>query len=532
MNVRRLAACLGVALGLALAGCASTPAPVPSKTASVPDKASNDINPQSRDRVRDGGLLRFSLTALPTQWNPHHQTASQDTKAALAPLMPFHFSLDAAGRPTPNPAFIASVDADVDAEQRTRVTLHLNPLARWGDGRQITAADWAATWRAATGRVAGVTLVGLPGWERVTDVSPGQSPTDVVITYRSTDLDWAEPLVRGPLRGDALTDATTANWTSPDPAHYAAPFRVAHVDTTQGVLTLERNSQWWGATPKLDRIMFRIVQPEAVAAAFQHNELDVWPLTSTDTLQQSSAAADTTLRTAPGNQGRLLRMSTTGVLADDKVRHAIIQAMDRGKLAASQNTGSGDATAWSNLLLLPTQPGYMDEARATGFYFDIATANDAFAKLGWVTNATTGLRSKGGQLLTLTYGLNASDEIAAHEYNALKGQLAAAGVTLSAVPGTGDLTPSTVTMSPFPLAHLPASVQRPALRELADKVRSEPDPVRRADQASQLARTLWKDAIDVPLYQLPQQVAVRNGLANYGAPAYSTISWEDVGWST
>ena len=39
-------------------------------------------------------------------------------------------------------------------------------------------------------------------------------------------------------------------------------------------------------------------------------------------------------------------------------------------------------------------------------------------------------------------------------------------------------------------------------------------------------------AVGVTLYQLPQQVAVRNGLANYGAPAFSTTDWEDVGWST
>lgn len=529
MNVRRLAACLGVALGLALPACTFPPSPTPSKTASVPDKASRDINPQPRDRVRDGGLLRFALTALPTQWNPHHPTASPDTQTALAPLTPFHFSLDAAGRPTPNPDFIASVD--VETAPQTRVTLRLNPLAEWGDGLQITAADWVATWRAATGQVAGVTLVSLPGWDRVADVAAGQAPTEVVITYHGTDLDWAEPLVRGPLRGDALTDATAANWTSPDPARYAAPFRIAHVDTAQGLLTLERNPRWWGDTPKLDRIMFRNVQPEAVAAAFQHNELDVWPLTSRDALQQSTAATDTTLRSAPGPRGRLLHLSTTGALADEKMRHAVVQALDRGRLEASQNARSGEVIAWSNLLLLPTQPGYLDEARSTGFYYDAPTANETFTKLGWVKDAT-GWRSKDGHRLALTYGLDASDQVSDYEFNALKGQLAAVGVSLSALPGKGDLTPRTVTMSPFPLAHLPASAELPALAELAGKVRSEPDPVRRADQASQLARALWKDAVDVPLYQLPQQVAVRNGLANYGAPAYSTTDWKDVGWST
>ena len=55
----------------------------------------------------------------------------------------------------------------------------------------------------------------------------------------------------------------------------------------------------------------------AVAAAFQHNELDVWETgTSVDRLQQSRAAADTTLRTAPSKRGRILQIATTGALSD------------------------------------------------------------------------------------------------------------------------------------------------------------------------------------------------------------------------
>jgi peptide/nickel transport system substrate-binding protein len=63
-------------------------------------------------------------------------------------------------------------------------------------------------------------------------------------------------------------------------------------------------------------------------------------------------------------------------------------------------------------------------------------------------------------------------------------------------------------------------------------VAHELDPVRRADQASQLARLLWQEVITVPLYQEPEFVAVRSGLANLGAHSYATTDWEDVGWTS
>ncbi|QIK71629.1 hypothetical protein G7070_04275 [Propioniciclava coleopterorum] len=449
----------------------------------------------------------------------------------LAPLTPAHFSLDAAGRARPNPDFVTSFE--VESTPATRVTLHLNPLSRWGDGARVTAADWVATWRAATGQVAGLELVDLPGWQRVADVSAGETPTDVVLTYHGPDPDWAEPLVSGPLRGDGIGDAAAADWDAYDPAHYAAPFTVAHVDPVQGLITLEPSPTWWGDAAKLEQVMFRTVQPEAVAAAFQHNELDVWTIgTSEDRLQQSKAAADTVLRTAPGRKGRSLRLTTEGTLADVKVRQAVVQALDRGALGATElDVTPGTVTPWSNSLLLPTQPGYVDEARATGLSHDAAQAATTLEEAGWRKDPD-GHRSKEGRPLALTYGVTETDALAGTEFTALSAQLAAVGISLSAVPGTGDLTPTTITVGAFPLAQLPASANRPELAELVTKVRTEQDGVRRADQAGQLARALWQDATEVTLFQLPQQVAVRNGLANYGAPAFSTTDWEDVGWAT
>ena len=532
MSRPRPRARLAVLAAALLVGCTgSQPLPSPSTPAPVAADAVQDTNPQPRERLRDGGLLRFPLAALPTQWNPRHPDADADARRVLDPLTPEHLALDAAGRATPNPDFVT--DVAVSHEGHTVVTLTLNPTAVWGDAAPLTAEDWVATWRASTGQVEGVAPVGPLGWDRVTDVRAGASAYEVVVTYAGVDPDWAQPLVPGPLRASTVASADAFAWASHRDAHYAAPFLVAHVDQAQGLVTLERNPLWWGDRPKLDTIMFRTVQAEAVAAAFQHNELDVWETgTSVDRLQQSRAAADTTLRTAPGTHGRSLLVSRAGLLADAALRRAVLMAIDRAEVGASDLADLHEPPrTWSSNLLLPTQPGYVDQARATGLANDPVRAAEALDAAGWVEGP--GSRSKDGQRLLLTFRTPIGDDLAQGEFEVLAGQLAAVGVRLRAVTGEADLTPVSVPVDAFPLARLPEDVASvPAAAELVARVASEVDPVRRADQASQLARLAWQEVVEIPLYQEPQFVAVRNGLANLGAPGYATTDWEDVGWTS
>ena len=532
MKTWRRLLCGGIVAALlasSLASCTSAPLPTPT-TAPVSANAQRDVNPVARDRVADGGLLRLPLTALPSQWNPYGPGGeSAEMRRLLDPLSPAHFILDAAGRASANPDFVAR--ADVAHGAVTTVTLHLNPKAVWGDGAPLTAADWVATWRALTGQVAGITA-SAPGWDAVAEVRAGDAPTDVIVVYRGVEPDWAEPLVAGPLRASAAADAASFAWSSYQASRYAGPFAVAHVDPVQGVITAERNPLWWGDRPKLERVIFRAVQAQAVSAAFQHNELDVVDLdASADALQQARGAVDTGVRTAPASAGRTLVLRQAGPLADEAVRKALLQALDRGAVAQAGLTGVTDKPAvWSNPLLLPNQPGYVDQARATGLDHDAAAAATALDAAGWVL--VNGVRTRDGQALSLTFGVAASDRAARTEFTAVSAQLAAVGIRVAAVAADADLTPVTVTVAAFPLAHLPdAAASGGTIADLADRVSREVDLVRRADLASQLSRLLWQQATTVSLYQLPRTVAVRNGLANVGSPGFSTTEWEDVGWA-
>lgn len=529
MSWPRWLAALVTVVGL-LAGCTGGEVPRPTRTPTVAAVAPSDTNPQPRARVAEGGMLRVPLTALPVAWNPWHPSgASPEASAVRAPLSAAAFTFDPAGRPAANPDYVT--EATVTHSERTRVVLTLNPRAVWSDGAPITAADWIATWQALRGTAPGYQVTDDQGWRGVADVREGASAHEVVIDYAGIQPDWTRPLAAGPARADSVRDADTFNgaWSDYRAGWFSGPFIVGHIDKAQGVITLDPNPLWWGETPRLAHIAFRTIQPEAVAAAFQHNEFDVLPVTTAARLAQVRAAADTTVRSAPAPEGRLLRVNTAGVLGDPALRGALLRALDRAAVARANVDGTtGSPLVWSNSLLLTNHPGYIDEAVATGLGHDRTAAADALTKAGWPL--VDGYRARDGRPLVLTMSVPTGDAAARREFDAIQTTLADLGVTLSEATDAPDLTPATVRFDRYPLAgvreHADADVA-----DLAGRVSVEVDAVRRADLSAQLARRLWERADAIPLYQPLQLVAVRNGLANLGPNGFGSTRWEDVGWA-
>lgn len=518
-----------VALVTVFVACTSTPAPSPTPTPSVTASAPSDTNPVPRDRVADGGMVRFPLAALPSAWNPWHALGATDEgRLVRAPLSEGAFTFDSAGRPSHNPSYVATVD--VTHAAHTTVTLTLARQAVWSDGAAITADDWIATWRALSGDDPGFEVADDRGWRGVSSVRAGADDHEVVVDFAGVEPDWSRPLAGGPARAASVRDAATFNsgWPEYEAGWFSGPFVLGHLDRTQGVVTLDRNPLWWGEPPKLEHVVFRTIQPEALTAAFQHNEFDWVEVRTPTRLQQVRTATDTTIRTAPGTAGRLLRVDPTGVLGDTALRTALLQALDRTALATADLAGLTDQSIpWSNHLLLTTQPGYLDQAVATGLGHDRAAASAALTAAGWPL--VEGHRARDGTILALTMAVSDADPRSLTEYDTLAPMLADLGISLT-VSSDADLTPVTVQVDAYPLADV-RGISDPALADLVERVATETDPVRRADQAAQLSRALWTQAASIPLYQQPQVVAVRNGLANLGAGGFASVRWSEVGWA-
>lgn len=521
-----------VALLALLASCTATaPLPSPSPTPSVTASAPSDTNPTARSRIAEGGIVRVPLASLPAAWNPWHPRGrATESVLARGPLSQGTFLFDAAGRPGANPNFLSGVSAAHDGG-RTVVTLDLNPRAVWSDGAAITSADWVATWEALRGSDPGLQVADDRGWAGVAEVRAGTSTHQVVVTFAAVEPDWSRPLAAGPARAESVRDAATFNsgWPEYQAGWFSGPFVLGHADRTQGVLTYDRNPLWWGETPKLDHVVFRTIQPEAVGAAFQNNEFDWLRVDTPAHLAKVRAAADTTVREAPGTQGRLLRLDTAGTLADAGLRTALLRALDRAALArADLGALTSSPLTWGNHLLLTNQPGYVDQSVATGLGHDRAAAAEAFTRAGWPLAA--GRRTRDGVPLALTMAVPPGDAWATAEFMAVAATLSDLGVEVTRTTGAADITPATVTFDAYPYAGV-RTLTDPGAAALVARVAGEVSPVRRADLASQVSRVLWTSAETIPVHQPPQVVAVRNGLANLGAAGFASVRWEDVGWA-
>lgn len=526
MTFLRRAAPVAVALAL-LSGCTGAPAAT-SPSPPVPATASGDTNPTDPERLSDRGSFRAAITTLPATWNPWHPRADADTQRVLDPLRARAFVLDSAGRAVGDPDYVD--DAEVTHDERTTVTLHLNPRAVWGDGEPVTAADWVATWRALG---SGEVVPPVDGWDTVADVRQGDTASDVVLTYRGVEPDWTRPLTGGVARAGSLADAAAFDdWGTFRRGWFAGPFVVEHVDRAQGLVTMVPNPRWWGASPRLDHLYFRTLPTEAVAAAFQNNELDVLEVgLSTDLVEQARAAGDAVLRTTPGATARHLRFDLDGPLGDDATRLAVLRAVDPADLATHDLSALADhAPTWANHLLLTTQPGYSDQAQATGLVHDAEAAAVALTEAGWTLVGSR--RVRGGTPLALTVATDPDDAASLREADRLGAMLEPLGVDVTAVrSGEADIVPDRVTVTAYPLADVRTRYGRdPRLGDLPERIATETDPVRRADLATQAARLLWQSGHTLPLYQEPQVVAVKGALANVGAPGHASTQWERVGW--
>ncbi|MFV0452769.1 MAG: ABC transporter substrate-binding protein [Propioniciclava sp.] len=512
-----------------IAGCMAAPEPTATHP-TVPATAPSDVNAQDRGTLRQGGVARMRLAALPTEWNPLHPDAAADEIGDLTgPLSAPAFVTDAAGRAAPNPDLI--LDTAVVTETDTVARLTLNPDARWGDGEPVTADDWVATWRAKTGQIAGIAPTDVAGWDRVSSVAAGDDATTVVVTYDGPDPAWPEPLLDGPLRAASVVDAEAFSWDVFDPANFAGPYTVAHVDPLQGVITLDPNPTWWGDDPLLDQVIFRTLPDEAAPVAFRNNELDLLAAgVSPDVAERLEGDPTASLRRAPAPEGRLLTLDTSGLLADRDLRAAVLMAIDRRSVTDADDAGIGASPeVWSDPLLLPNQPGYADQARATGLTYAPDRAERTLEEAGWHRNADD-LRVRNGEVLTLTFAVDGS-LWSRRELRSVTADLAAVGIRVREESGAADLTPTMRRASVFPLAHLPQVAWTDTeLTDYATRISDEMDPIRRADQANQLSRLLWQRVDSVLLFQPSELVAVRTGLANVGSGGFASTVWEDVGW--
>ncbi|MFF7392268.1 ABC transporter family substrate-binding protein [Streptomyces scabiei] len=404
--------------------------------------AEQDIAPAARNLVADGGTLRWAVDAVPETLNTFQADADPATARIAGAVLPSMYRLDASGRPELNSDYVESAKV-VEREPRQVVLYKLNQQAVWSDGREIGAADFAAQWRALSGKDSAYWTARNAGYERIEKIERGENDLEVRVTFARPYADWKSlfsPLYPKQVMGtpDSFNDGARKKLKVT-----AGPFVLKDIDRKGGEVTLTRNPRWWGRTAKLSTLVLRAVPRDERVEALAGDKVDIAEVDSVQaeritlahrdkkdtgaagplaqrasakalrswaiahgsdekaaedeigarkkrrqalaeyTAQQSALRGITVRRSLEPAYTQLALNGSDGPLADERVRRAVARAIDREKLAELVLKPLGlPAVPVGSHLALAGQAAYADNSGALGGQ-DTDEARALLADAGW-----------------------------------------------------------------------------------------------------------------------------------------------------
>jgi peptide/nickel transport system substrate-binding protein len=525
---------------------------------------STDINPVSRDELPDGGTLRWPLVASPPNFNTGElDGTSADTANIIGALLPSMFAFDSEARPTVNKDYLDSAELTAK-DPRQVVTYRINPKAAWDDGTPITKSDFEAQWKALSGSNPAYRIASSSGYEQIESVARGADDREVVVTFQRPYADWKalfSPLYPASTNNDpaVFNDGWRAR-----PLTTAGPFRFESLDETAKTISLVRNPKWWGKWPKLDRIVFRVLDPAVQVDALLNGEIDVLDVAAdVNKLKRVEAAPGITVHRAAGPDFRSITINGTGeILKDVNVRRALGMAIDRTAIANVLVGPLGvEAKPLQNHIFMDSQRGYQDNAGVLSSP-DVNGARNLLDGAGWKLEGN--VRKKGGKPLAVRFvvptGVASSNQVA----ELVRAMLDGIGVRVDVlavptqeffklyiVPGNFELTVFSFIGKPFPISSNKPSyvspkpgkggeldfqqnfarIGTPQIDALFDKATSEFDEQKAIDLANQIDAAIWDEVHSLTLYQRPDIAATTSKLANFGAFGFASERYEDIGFT-
>ena len=516
------------------------------------------INVQEASSLRDGGELRVPVDALPTNYNPLQVNGARVVTWQLSEaILPSAFRDGPDGRHQLASDFFSSVELTSSSPQV--VTYDINEGATWSNGRKLDWEDLQSQVNALSGEDTAYEGYSNVGYSDIEKVERGATDQQAIVTFTTPFAEWQglfNLIVPKEVTGDP--DTFNNGWLT-GPTITAGPFAFDKADETAKSVVINRNSEWWGDKPPLERIIFRALDPSARADALANNEIDLYPIGGDiDLFTRAQSIDGVEIRQAPERKaGQITFNGAEGApLADPQLRKAVAQAVD----PAAVTTVLLDrivpgAKPVGNHILPPTDSGYVDNSATLPH--DTAAAEQALDDLGWVRPENGGVRTKDGTPLELRV-IAQSTPVGTTVSGVIRDQLTALGIgaNVSSVspdqfydgyllPGNFDLAVFEWTKSASPFAHDRPVFQKPEgedfgsnfgsiyvpeIDALYDQGLAELDADKRNEIANQIDVLAWENAHHLPLYADSGAYAVRAELANYGARGLGAYGFEKAGW--
>ena len=303
------------------------------------------------------------------------------------------------------------------------VVYQINPKAVWSDGVPISASDFVYNWQARAG--IGADVGGAPfsdastfGYREIRSVVGSNGGKTVTVVFKAPFADWMSLFSNLIPAHVALRVGWNKGFNSFNPRVVISggPYLVSsYLPGSEVVLT--RNPRWWGAEPRVARIVFRV--SSGVSGEVRDlvgGKASMSYLASIGSTQLGDVASVSSLPWATcelGLSSSFLQLDfneASPLLAMTAVRQAIAKATDR--LAILKGT-LGEIMPNLGLLgdhlLVPSQAGYANSA--TGYDRPHpATARKLLAGAGFVLGPS-GYFELRGHVVTLRISTNQASSL-------------------------------------------------------------------------------------------------------------------------
>lgn len=554
--VKRTVALVATAvLSVALVGCGG----------SVTDGGSGDtaqslseqaqFNPQLYENIRDGGTLTTALPEITPQFNLWQGDMTRYTRDVWNWYNPLLITFTADGDAVFNPDYLTDVKQDT-VDGNTRVTYTINPKATYNDGTPIDWRSFEAVWKTSNATDPAYIVNSTDGYDRIASVTRGVDDRQAVVTFRGVDL-WWPSLFNNLIHPNAAADPQVFNQgyiDNPHPEWGAGPYQIENFDKQNGTITFVRNPKWWGKPGKLDSRTFLTMESAASINAFKNGQLDATGVAAKDRLAQVQGMSGIDIRKSIEPALNFFTLNgQSPILADPAVRKAVFEGIDRQQLQEIHFQGLNlTAQLPGSMVLLPFQDGYQDNF-AKVITFNPEQAKQGLEAAGWVPGPD-GVRVKDGKPLEFTYVNTGDDPTGKAIASATAAMLKNIGVRLNIrqVPSsefstivTGkrfDMFYSAVSQSdPYGIAYIcqlycsdstliQSGVNSPALDAQLRAINQLPTPQEQYTMSNEVETEAFKTYGIMPTINRPFIIAVKQGLANYGAGRYFLATPETIGW--
>lgn len=507
------------------------------------------------DQVPEGGTLRRTVSQLPNNWN------SNQTDGNLADLTYIREAAGAGaeiiysetGEKTLNPDYIES--AEVTSEDPQTVVFKYNPEAKWDNGEPIVVEDLISQWNAVKGENADYQIVSSVGWDQIESITQTDDEYSGEIVFSAPYIDWIT--VVHPDVPKSVTESAEAFNTGyvDTPTPGKGPFKVGEVDSTGGVVTLVHNESWWGRAPKLEQIIFTVVDQTTAPQSFANGEIDLLDIANGDVLSQAKTRSDATIQTTNGLTWTHLTLNVQGAdgnLDDVKVREAIARGIDREAIGqAVVGPLEAPVVLVDNFVYMPGQDGYEDSFG--GLEYDPEAAGALLDEAGWVLEGDK--RTKDGKTLDFSIIIPADTKSNSDRARQIQTNMNELGmnVELQTVPSDAYfndyVTPKNfdgVTFSwvgsqypesssanlvyPVDSGQNFTNFADDRIGPLNEQLKGAFDIDERHKLANEISTVIAESFVIIPFYATPNIVGVKTGLVNTGASQFESTDWTQVGY--